>query len=178
MGTGRQRVRAARGQQRGAALVEFALIFPFFMTLVLGMFSGGQAYDRKLQMTHASREGARYGSSLSEDEVFTAPTTWATTVRDVVVSRSAGDLTTEQICVALVTGTGVGGAADATFVWKGANSGAMSGATVGCYNDGTTDASQRRVQVLTRRTAKIQALFFTFDVRLTARGTGQHEDDS
>lgn len=173
-----RRYRLARGEsERGAALVEFALIFPFFMTLVLGMFSGGQAYDRKLQMTHASREGARYGAALAESEPFTAPDTWATTVRDVVVARSSGDLVDDQVCVALVTGTGVGTATDATFVWKGLDSGAVSGATAGCYDDGTTDPTERRVQVLSRRPATIQVLFLAFDVQLTARGTSQHEDD-
>lgn len=165
------------GSERGAALVEFALIFPFFMMLVLGLFSGGQAYDRKLQMTHASREAARYGASLSEDEAFTAPTTWATTVRDVVVARSGGLLDADQICVALVSGTNIGTAASADFVWKGANSGAESGATAGCYDDDTTDGSQERVQVLTRRGAEIQLLFRDIDVTLSARGTSLHEED-
>lgn len=172
------RYRMARtGAERGAALVEFALIFPLFMTLALGMFSGGQAYDKKLEMTHSSREAARYGGALAENESFTAPATWATTVRDVAISRAAGDLSADQLCVALVTGTGVGTATSTDFVWKGTNSGAVSGGTAGCYNDGTTDASQRRVQVLARRPATIQALFFSFDLQMRAQGTSLHEDD-
>lgn len=164
--------------ESGAALVEFALIFPVFMTLILGMFTGGQAYDRKLGMTHASREGARYGATLSEDQVFTSPVTWATTVRDIVTARSAGGLASNQICVALVTGTGAGTATGTSFVWKGADSGALGGATTGCYNDGTTDPSQTRVQVLTARPATIQGLFFRINLSLNARGTSAHEDSA
>ena len=40
------RLRSEPGE-RGAALVEFALILPVFMMLVLGMFSGGIAYNHK-----------------------------------------------------------------------------------------------------------------------------------
>ncbi|MGH9179270.1 MAG: TadE/TadG family type IV pilus assembly protein [Acidimicrobiales bacterium] len=163
--------------ERGAALVEFALIFPFFMMLVLGLFTGGQAYDRKLQLTHASREAARYGASLAGDETFPAPTTWATTVRDVAISNSGGLLNADQICVALVSGTNIGTATGTDFVWKGGNSGAESGATAGCYDDDTTDGSQERVQVLTQRGAKIQLLFRDIDIRLRARGTSLHEED-
>ena len=174
--TKRFRRRVERGE-RGAALVEFALILPIFMTLVLGMFSGGQAYDRKLQMTHASREGARYGASLAEDEIFTAPSTWATTVRDVVVERSAGELTNDQVCVALVAGAGLGTATAADYAWKGSNSGGDLGALTGCYNDGTTDPSDKRVQILTRRSAEIDALFFTIPITLRSEAAAFHESE-
>ena len=169
-------IRRAHGD-RGAALVEFALIFPIFMSLILGMVSAGLAYNRKLDMTHATREGARYGAALADDEVFTAPATWATTIRDVVVARSAGDLKIDQICVALVSGTGVGTATTTDFVWKGSNSGAVVGSTAGRYNDGTTDASQHRVQVLSRRPDRIQALVVGWNVTLSTRATSQHESD-
>ena len=42
----------ARGE-RGAALVEFALVFPVMMIVVLGMFSLGQFLNNDLQLTNA-----------------------------------------------------------------------------------------------------------------------------
>src|SRR5438105_9682196 len=42
--------------ESGAALVEFALILPVFMMLVLGTFTGGLAYSTKQEITSAARE--------------------------------------------------------------------------------------------------------------------------
>ena len=47
------------GVERGAALVEFTLILPVFMMMVLGTFTGAIAYNQKLDLAHAAREGAR-----------------------------------------------------------------------------------------------------------------------
>src|SRR4051794_13996066 len=60
-------LRAARDGGRdevGAALVEFVLVLPVFMLLLLGMLTGGLAYSRKLSVAQAAREGARYGATL------------------------------------------------------------------------------------------------------------------
>lgn len=73
--TKRFRRRVERGE-RGAALVEFALVFPVFMTLVLGMFSGGMAYNRKNTLINAAREGARYGATLAPGSLGTTPPSW------------------------------------------------------------------------------------------------------
>src|SRR5690606_12170139 len=61
--------------ERGAALVEFALVLPLLAMLVVGLFSSAMLYDGRMQLTHAAREGARYGASVPEDEVF-ASGTW------------------------------------------------------------------------------------------------------
>ena len=45
-------------------MVQFALILPLFMMLVLGMLTGGASYNRQLGLTHAALEGARYGATL------------------------------------------------------------------------------------------------------------------
>ena len=64
------------GVERGAALVEFALILPVFMILVLGTFTGAIAYNQKLDLAHAANEGARYGGTLPQNQTtFTSPAT-------------------------------------------------------------------------------------------------------
>ena len=124
------------GSGDGAALIKLALILPLFLMLVLGMFSGGLAYNRKLELTHATREGARYGTTLSDDQVFVGSATWATTVRDLVMDRASGDLAGAQICVALVSGMGSGTTTTTSFVWKGTDSGATPGSTTVYMADG------------------------------------------
>lgn len=45
---------------RGAQLVEFALVLPLFLALVVGIFDFGQAYNLKQKLNNAAREGARF----------------------------------------------------------------------------------------------------------------------
>lgn len=45
--------------QRGAAAVEFALILPLLVLLMLGIIIFAQAFNAYISVTHAAREGAR-----------------------------------------------------------------------------------------------------------------------
>jgi hypothetical protein len=45
--------------------VEFALLVPVFMLLLLGMLEFGFVFDHTLTLQYASREGARVGSALA-----------------------------------------------------------------------------------------------------------------
>ncbi|MCA1847120.1 MAG: pilus assembly protein, partial [Actinobacteria bacterium] len=85
-----------RDSERGTALVEFALVLPLIMALILGLVTGGSAYNRKLSMTNAVREGSRFGATLD------GSTTWASSVQTRTVELATGDLTTSQVCVQLV----------------------------------------------------------------------------
>lgn len=58
----RHRRRGAR--DRGQSLVEFTLILPVFLLVLLGMLEYGSAYDHRTAMAYAVREGARVGASL------------------------------------------------------------------------------------------------------------------
>lgn len=47
--------------QRGAAVVEFAIVLPVLLLLLFGIIEMGFALYDKAMITHASREGARAG---------------------------------------------------------------------------------------------------------------------
>ncbi len=47
---------------RGAAIVEFALLLPLFLTLVFAVIELGSAWYSKQMLVNASREGARLGA--------------------------------------------------------------------------------------------------------------------
>ncbi len=51
-------------RQGGQALVEFTIVVPLFMFLLLGMMEFGFAFSDRLTLGNATREGARVGSSL------------------------------------------------------------------------------------------------------------------
>lgn len=53
--------------QRGQSLVEFALVVPILLLLVLGIMEFGRAYSTSLALQNAAREGARLAVTGSTD---------------------------------------------------------------------------------------------------------------
>ena len=64
--------RTARSE-RGQALVEFAIVFPLLMLLVIGIIEFGRAWNAHQVVTDAAREGARRAvinsSTITQDSV-------------------------------------------------------------------------------------------------------------
>ena len=66
--------------ENGAAAVEFALILPVFLVLLLGIIEFGAAYNAQILLTNAAREAARSysltgdeGEAVAAAEAATAP---------------------------------------------------------------------------------------------------------
>lgn len=71
--------------EKGQALVEFALVLPILLGLIMGMIEFGWILNGKLTLTNAAREGAR-AAVASEDAIIAA--------KDAVVKAcQASDLT-------------------------------------------------------------------------------------
>ncbi len=47
------------GSDRGAAAVEFALVFPLLVLILIGIVEYGSVFNTQLMLTSAAREGAR-----------------------------------------------------------------------------------------------------------------------
>lgn len=60
--------RLALGSERGAAAIEFALLLPVLVMILVGVFEFGLAYNNYLAVTHAAREGARMAAVGAYDE--------------------------------------------------------------------------------------------------------------
>lgn len=168
------RQRHQGSDQSGAALVEFALVLTVFMALVLGLFTGGIAYEHQQQITNAAREAARYAATLAEDAC--TPTSncggnnWAAEVQSIAVQRSNGVLTTSQVCVALVSGSGSSPAAiGSTYT--------TAGGTSPCYTDNSSDSGQR-VQVSVSRSDSMSVIFFSKTLSLSSNATAKYEPPS
>ena len=56
--------RPASASKRGQGLVEFALLLPFLMLLLVGAIESGFMFNSQISLQYASREGARVGASL------------------------------------------------------------------------------------------------------------------
>jgi hypothetical protein len=59
---------ARRRRQRGQGLVEFALVLPIFLLLLLIMLEFGLAFNHNLTIGLATREGARTGAALASGD--------------------------------------------------------------------------------------------------------------
>lgn len=73
-------------RERGAAAVEFALLLPVLMALLVGTLELGLVLYDKAVLTHASREGARTGIVLRNPKPTVAEIT------TVVLQKSQGSL--------------------------------------------------------------------------------------
>ena len=155
-------------EERGAAMVEFALVLPILASLLLGVVTGGSAYNRKLSMTNAVREGARFGATLIPASV-TPPNTWLSAVGDRTVQLSAGDLTSTQVCVKLVREAG---ATDNNVL----TSSCPASMTV---NEPAMPANLANgdcvVKVWAQRPDRLQVFFFSTNLTLKASSVSRYE---
>lgn len=87
--------------ERGAVAVEFAIVLPVLLILLLGIAEFGRVFNAQIVITNAAREGSRI-MAITEDEAKAQST---------VVAASAGlspglttsDFVTTPLCVALDT---------------------------------------------------------------------------
>jgi len=98
--------RARVRDDRGTVALEFALVLPILLMLLLGVTTTGLVYSDKLSIANAAREGARFGAAV---DVTAGATAWADSVQSRVRQayyNSASSLTTAQVCVVLENSTG------------------------------------------------------------------------
>lgn len=60
--------RGPRQEDRGATLVEFALVIPVLLILLFGLIDFGYSWSQNLSVKHAAREGARLASVDAETD--------------------------------------------------------------------------------------------------------------
>ena len=151
-----------RRNERGTALVEFALVLPLAISLMLGTFTGGQAYFQKISLVDATRDGARYGASLKIPTGGIAD--WRQAVRTRVAQLSGGQVSASQVCAQLVTPTGSDtacGVADPQ----------------GAASDPTSLTPASVVKVSVAKEARIEFVFFTITPTLTSKIAARYERD-
>jgi len=86
-------MRLLRRQRNGPGLVEFALVFPIFIMLLLGVFDIGRAVFAYNEITNAAREGVRI-AIVNQDPAA---------IQDRIVSQTSG--TNVDECVFYVEST-------------------------------------------------------------------------
>jgi Flp pilus assembly protein TadG len=92
--------------ETGASAVEFALVVPLLVMLLLGVTTLGVGLNHALGTTDAVREGARFGATTLTSPAPAGYASWSAAVQAKTVGLSAGSLTANnQVCVKLQKGT-------------------------------------------------------------------------
>ena len=154
--------RAIEAGDGGAVLVEFAVVFPLLVFLVFGIFGAGIVLNQRLSVTQAGREGARYGSTVPIDQCVPVAEcsgrNWAKLVQEVTSERSAGAVTTANVCVAL----GAGPRQRPNRYWLGVH---LGRGHVALLHRPASD-SGKRVQVKVSLPTQIEAAVMTIPITL------------
>ncbi len=171
--------RVASGSERGASLVEFALILPLLLLLVFGIISFGLMFHAKLSITDGAREAGRYGATLPVTN-FASSTDPMRAWLDEIAARAVTDATgsldpgvaNRVVCVAFVHTDGAAPTDVTTRRMEAAGATTYSGTP--CFTDGRPD-DERRVQVQVARDSDIEAIFFSTTVELSATSVTRYE---
>jgi hypothetical protein len=155
-------------------LVEFALTLPLLMIILLGMFTGGLAWNQKLAVTNGVREGSRFGATLPVANSVCGSGSgsvdcWLSQVADVTQSASENELgssvSSRSVCVTYISTT-----TTRSLTRTSSGDSYSTGST--CFSDGRTDA---RVQVTASRTATIEFMVFTMTPTLASQSVTRFE---
>ena len=91
-------------QERGAAAVEFALVLPLLLIILLGIIDFGLYLYNDLQLTHVARDAARY-LSVGDAAAATAAISNANLVSTTVAAPTITQGAQGQPSTITVTGT-------------------------------------------------------------------------
>ena len=91
--------------RRGAATVEFAVIAPVMMTIVLGVYEVSRVLDMQTTMSQAVRDGARLGAMDRTDFLNPGQTTNEKMIQDVLNVLESNGLNTEYAVVEVLQET-------------------------------------------------------------------------
>ncbi len=80
-----KRLSALRGV-RGAQLVEFALVLPVLLALLIGLLDFGTAFNLRQKLNNAAREGARLGAAQGMADITQTNPLSVQVTRDAVVT--------------------------------------------------------------------------------------------
>ncbi|MEO8496395.1 MAG: TadE family protein [Planctomycetota bacterium] len=98
----RIRKRTTQACRRGAAAVEFAIVAPLFVTIMMGMSQASQLFETQNQLAVAVREGARLAAMDRTGMLAEGQTTNSKVTSDIVNYLNASGLPGDQVDVFIV----------------------------------------------------------------------------
>lgn len=160
---------------KGAALIELAIVLPMILMLIVGMVSAGIAYNHQLALSHAAREGGRFAATLPISN-YASTDAWLDAVAQAVGDDATGTLGAgapgRYVCIAFVHPNGTLSSDTTRRRIETAGAPAYGDAT--CFADGRPD-SERRVQVQVRRETDFSVAFYSTTLTLESEGVNRFE---
>ena len=137
---------------RGAALVETALVLPILLLLTMGIWSTARAWNLNNTLEHAAREAARFGATVDPWDDGTSPGE-ILAIADADMAAAAIDTTAVTNCIDHLADT------DSPSCDAHVN------------NTGTEQVFVK----LTLPNHTLEFIFFSFDVNLSATAVSRFE---
>lgn len=158
--------------ESGASLIEFALILPLILMLVLGLVSAGVAYNEKITLTHAAREAARYAAILPTNGATDA---WLDAVETRLLADAAGslDVPSATYCIAYVDGSRSG--SETKHIDQA--SAPLTPDPDWCFDDqrDVPGETEWRVQIQVGRDTDFNLLFFATTITIGTSAVSRYE---
>jgi len=142
--------------ERGAALIEAALVLPFLLLLTFGIWTTARAWNINNTMEHAAREAARHGATVEPWDSGASPGV-VRGVADADMSAASIDTSAvNTVCIELIADGG--SSCDATHT-----------------NSTGTDQVFVKIRF---PDYQLQFLFFSATIDLEATAISRHEESS
>lgn len=176
---GRCRVRGVAerlGSERGAALVEMAVVSTMLMALLLGIVTFGITHYQNIAIEGAAREAVRFGATYAVEDAGSLEE-WLRDVAQVAENAATGALRESEpsrlVCVAQGYGSDPGEFSRITVA--GAQSVASASEQSGWCFENTAPGGDIVVQVQLQRDGWIEAIVFSMKPTLTGEATNRFE---
>ncbi|MFZ3063015.1 MAG: TadE family protein [Actinomycetota bacterium] len=87
--------------ENGSSAIEFALVLPVLVMLMVGIFQFGMAYSNYLAITHAAREGARLAAVNQFSEEVVREKAYPVNPDSISISYPSGNVHGESVMVTI-----------------------------------------------------------------------------
>jgi Flp pilus assembly protein TadG len=168
----------SRADDRGASAVEFALLFPIFFMVCIGMITFGFAFESWLNVTQAARETSRFAATYAVQTGGGDINTWLDKMGTVAAENAGITLSGPQatppsdyfICVRFVNQAATPSPAPQTTMktW-----GTLQSVGTTCTN--SSALSDNRVEVAVVKPGPVQWLFGSATLKVKGANTSRYE---
>lgn len=167
------------------AVVEFALVMPILLVLMLGMFTGAMAWNQSQALGQGARIAARSGSTMPRPIPTEAQTqlqvdqVWLDGLIDRAVAASEGEIAStvsgRSICIAYVDPAGTSPDRTVSRTLTGVST--RTSGTAPCFVDGQGDTAQR-MQIVMQRDGQIDTGFYRIPMAIRRTAVYRYEADN
>jgi len=176
---GRSRVRgvaAKLGSERGAALVEMAVVSTLLMVLLLGIVTFGITHYQNIAIEGAAREAVRFGATYAVEDAGSLEE-WLRDVAQVAENAATGALAESEPSRLVCVAKGYGSDLDefSRIRVAGAQSVASASEQSGWCFENTAPGNDIVIQVQLQSDGWIEAIVFSMKPTLTGEATNRFE---